>query len=146
MTFMKKRATGLLICLFVFCVLMTNGLYGMQPDTLSGISFVKDPRIDQLLESYQRAREMNNKLDGFRIQIFFDSGNLSKRNATETRERFIRKYPGVEAYIDFKEPYYRVRVGDFRNRLEADGFRRTILPDFPNAFIVNDRINPPPIK
>jgi len=110
------------------------------------VSVVCDPRIDRLAEEYPEIAGQIHSMEGFRIQIFFDSGNLSKRNATQARESFIRQYPNVEAYITFREPYYRVRVGDFRTRLEADGFRKRILNNYPHAFTVNDQINPPPIN
>lgn len=110
------------------------------------VRVVSDPRIDKLAEEYPEIAGHIHSMEGFRIQIFFDSGNQSKLNATQARERFIRQYPNVEAYITFREPYYRVRVGDFRTKLEADGFRKQILNNYPHAFTVNDQINPPPIN
>ncbi len=110
------------------------------------ISVIQDPRIDRLSIEYQEIASQIHQPEGFRIQIFFDSGNLSKRNASVAREEFIRRYPSVEAYISFREPYYRVRVGDFRTRLEAEGFRKSILRHYPNAFTVNDQINPTSTK
>jgi hypothetical protein len=110
------------------------------------VSVVCDPRIDKLAEEYPEIAGQIHSMEGFRIQIFFDSGNQSKNNATNARASFIRQYPNVEAYITFREPYYRVRVGDFRTKLEADGFRKRILSNYPHAFTVNDQINPPPIN
>lgn len=110
------------------------------------IRIFADPRIEKLAAEYPAIATQIHSLDGFRVQIFFDSGNLSKRNASQAREDFIRRYPDVEAYITFREPYYRVRVGDFRTKLEADGFRKRILQHYPHAFTVNDQINPPTVN
>jgi hypothetical protein len=49
-------------------------------------------------------------------------------------------YPEVSAYLTFKAPYYRVRVGDFRTKLEAEGFLFQLATNYPNAFTVPDRI------
>lgn len=113
---------------------------------MGDIRIFADPRIDKLAAEYPTIASQIHSLDGFRVQIFFDSGNLSKRNASQAREDFIRRFPDVEAYITFREPYYRVRVGDFRTKLEADGFRKRILQHYPHAFTVNDQINPPPVN
>lgn len=110
------------------------------------VEVICDPRIEKLAKEYSEIAAQIHGLDGFRVQIFFDSGNRSKNNAAQVREKFIMQYPDVEAYITFREPYYRVRVGDFRTKLHADGFRKQILKDFPNAFTVNDQINPPPVN
>jgi len=106
------------------------------------IRIFTDPRIDQLATEYPLIATQIHSLDGFRVQIFFDSGNLSKRNASQAREDFIKRYPEVAAYITFREPFYRVRVGNFRTKLEADGFRKKILHYYPHAFTVNDQITP----
>ncbi len=105
------------------------------------VRIIRDDRLNQLEEQYISAFQKNNAIDGYRIQIFFDSGTQSKRNASAARDRFKQKYPGAEAYLDFREPYYRVRVGDFRTRIEAEGFRIAILGDFPNAFTVADKVS-----
>lgn len=120
-------------------------LYGFAQfeESDGNIHIISDPRIDRLVEEYSNVAGRIHSLEGFRIQIFFDSGNLSKRNSAQVREEFIKRFPGIEAYITFREPYYRVRIGDFRTKLEADGFRKKILQHYPHAFTVNDQINTP---
>jgi hypothetical protein len=61
-------------------------------------------------------------------------------------EGFVAKYPAIGAYLQFKSPNYRVRVGDFRSRLEAQRFLNEVLVDYPNAFIVTDLISLPSIE
>ena len=105
------------------------------------LSYVnRDPRIDRLIEKHRQYNQANPGVDGFRVQIFFDSGNNSKRAAQTAREKFMETYPDVVAYLTFKAPYYRVRVGDFRTKLEAEGFQFQLATAYPNAFTVPDRI------
>ena len=118
--------------------------------TLTGLAFSqkaedytyvnRDARIDRLLEKHRQYNQSNPGVDGFRVQIFFDSGNNSKKAAQTSRERFMEVYPEVSAYLTFKAPYYRVRVGDFRTKLEAEGFLFQLATNYPNAFTVPDRI------
>jgi hypothetical protein len=82
-------------------------------------------------------------MDGYRIQIFFDSGNNSKTKAQSIYEGFKAKYPDVRAYLSFKSPNYKVRVGDFRSRLDAQRFLNDINNEYPNAWIIADQINLP---
>lgn len=106
---------------------------------------IQDKRVDLLVDKHIFLNRHQFTLSGWRIQIFFDSGANSKRKATDALRQFNERYPETDAYLSFKEPYYRVRVGDFRSRLEAEGFLRKVQAEYPNAFATNDFINPPPI-
>jgi len=118
--------------------------------TLSGLAFSqkvednpnmdRDPRVDMLIEKHRQFNQANPGVDGFRVQIFFDSGNNSKKSAQDAREKFMEVYPGEAAYLTFKTPYYKVRVGDFRTKLEAEGFLFQLAVAYPNAFTVPDRV------
>jgi len=109
-------------------------------EVVNQTEIIKDKAIDQLIEKHKEYNQANPGVDGFRVQIFFDSGNNSKRAATVAREHFMELYPQVVAYLTFKSPYYRVRVGDFRTKLEAEGFLIQLTGQYPNAFPVPDRV------
>lgn len=100
----------------------------------------RDPRVDLLIEKHRQFNISNPGVDGFRVQIFFDSGNNSKKAAQTAREKFMELHPDVTAYLTYKSPYYRVRVGDFRTKLEAEGFLFQLAATYPNAFTVPDRV------
>ncbi|HOI86487.1 MAG TPA: SPOR domain-containing protein [Lentimicrobium sp.] len=110
------------------------------------VEVIADERIDLLIDKHRYLNRHQSTLEGWRVQIFFDSGANSKRRATEAQKRFSDRYASTKAYLSFKEPYYRVRVGDFRSRLEAEGFLNNIRNDYPNAFTVSDMIDPPPLE
>ncbi len=82
---------------------------------------------------------------GYRVQI------ISTRNVAEAdslqddfrawaNERFEDFEPQV--YILFRQPYYRVRTGDFRERSQAIEFSRLVKNRYPEAWVVHDRIEP----
>jgi hypothetical protein len=58
-------------------------------------------------------------------------------------ETFSARYPDVSAYLTFKAPNYKVRVGDFRTRLDAVRFLQQILTDYPGAYVITDHIHLP---
>ena len=86
------------------------------------VNIIKDYRVDYLLDKHLSIAKYEQTIDGYRVQIFFDAGNNSQTNANHSRTEFMKRQPDVEAYIIFDSPYYKVRVGDFRTRLEAQHF------------------------
>lgn len=99
--------------------------------------------ISDLTKKYTQANAKIKTMMGFRVQIFFDSGNNSRNAAESARSKFKGKFPTTPAYLTFKEPNFRVRVGDFRSRHEARGFLKKIQLEYPNAFVIKDEINLP---
>lgn len=112
----------------------------------NNVRFVQDERVDELLSKHIEANKLQQTIPGFRINIFFQSGNNSKANANNIRLQFIEKYPNIEAYVVYEEPHFKVKVGDFRTRMEARGFLQQIKFDFPDAFVIKDMINFPKLS
>jgi len=113
------------------------------------VTWVQDELVDSLLLDYESLRLKisenpdNKAIPGYRIQIFFDSGLNSSIRAAEARDAFLLLFPEIPAYVSWKAPNYRVRVGDFRSRLEAERTLQLILADYPNAWVIKDEINFP---
>jgi hypothetical protein len=138
-----------IIFIFLWTVLLPFGKATAQQDQekQGHLEIIQDGRVNELLEKHITLNRAHQTLDGYRIQIFFDAGNYSRNNAYRVRDEFLSRSPDstIAVYISFKEPYYRVRAGDFRTRMEAEGFLKRVKPDFPNAFLIRDQINLPKI-
>ena len=104
---------------------------------------VQDSRIDSLVNLHRSIRQRDSKIDGFRVQIFMESGNDAVDRAQKVSNEFLNTFPEIQPYISFGQPYYRVRVGDFRDRLEAEGYLKRIQTKYPQAFVIGDRIELP---
>jgi hypothetical protein len=107
------------------------------------VTIIQDSRIDSLLVLNKKMNEKNPHIEGWRINIFFESGNNSKKMAIDTKAKFVQSYTDVPCYVVFQEPYYKVRVGDYRTRMEAEKLLKEIVAEYPNAFVVEDEINFP---
>lgn len=105
------------------------------PVCMQGIE--RSRMIDSLLLRHMDSR-LKHQDEGYRILIFSQSGNHSKNAAIEAKANFEYVYPGYKAYISFEEPYFKVKVGNFHHRYEADIFLRSLKLDYPYAFIVKD--------
>ena len=116
------------------------------------LTIVQDSQVDSLLDTYDSIRYHvmenpdNKAIPGYRIQIFFDSGSNSSDRARAVRDAFVLLYPDIPAYVSWKAPNYRVRVGDWRTRLEAEKALQLIMIDYPNAWVIKDEINFPVIN
>ncbi|MGB0886851.1 MAG: SPOR domain-containing protein [Vicingaceae bacterium] len=98
------------------------------------VNTVKDKRISKLNNTYQTSYS----LKGYRIQIFSDN---KKQPANQARSTFLRSHPKTKAHLSYEQPYYKVRVGDFRTKLEALKYKNDVADEFPNCFIVKDEID-----
>lgn len=103
----------------------------------------QDQRIEELIQKQKEIHSIDNTIDGFRIQIFMESGNDAVEHANTVMEEFKVNYPDVPVYLVFGQPYYRLRVGDFRTRLEAEKMFQTLVQDYKKAFVTSDRIQLP---
>lgn len=107
------------------------------------VSLVGDVAVAQMVEKHIELNNRVKTIPGFRVQIASFSGANSKTNAFELREKFMADYPQVQVYIVFDEPNFKVKVGDFRSRLEAYAFLQQIKGSY-KGYIVKDGINPEP--
>lgn len=126
-----------LIILF-FLILAASA--AAQPGTLT---VNQDPRVDELVRRHVELNEKMIGIPGYRIQIFFASGNDSKDRANAVRAEAMKSHGDQPVYMIFEAPYYKVRMGDFRSRLDAERAMQSIRLSFPGAFIVEDVIQPP---
>jgi len=72
---------------------------------------------------------------GYRVQLY--SGNDMKSSASiESRAKSLVR--GYKVYRDYNSPTWKVRVGDFIDRLSAEQLYQKLKKNFPNALIVPD--------
>lgn len=113
------------------------------------ITVHKDARIDQLIRKQTEINEYTTRnarrtAKGFRIQVI----NTTDRNAAiEAKTTVYRLYPELKAYLLYQSPYFRLRVGNFETREEAEDYQRQLSREFKkNVYIVNDLIEVNPDK
>ena len=105
---------------------------------------IKDPQIDSLISkrlALSRASTIGNSvtIEGFRVQVF---SGLGREDAYAEQTRFKSLYPNITSYVSYTQPNYRLRVGDFRTKLEAQKFMNTLKKQYSSLFIFAERINP----
>jgi hypothetical protein len=116
--------------------------FSASAQTRGKVEVIKDPRIDTLAA---RRAELNKavgigEVNGFRVQIFTGS---NRREAYNAQAKFQQDFPDIRSYVIYSDPNFKVRVGDFRTRLEAEKFQDQLKRSFDGTFIITEKINPP---
>jgi hypothetical protein len=116
------------------------------PEIFETLNINQDPRIDKMLSWHIENNKINNKIDGFRVEIFFSSEFDAKEKALKKKVEFLSIYPENTVHVQYISPNFRVRVGDFRTKNEALKLYKEIKNTYPVAFIVTDEIDFPLMK
>jgi hypothetical protein len=74
---------------------------------------------------------------GYRVQIY--NGN-DRAKAINIKATFMRQFPGVRTYLTYISPCFRVKVGDYRNRSDAEGMLKEANAMYSPSMIVPDII------
>lgn len=90
-------------------------------------TIVQDKSIDRLLEFKKDLRT----IEIYKIQIY--SGN--RLTAEKTKSEFLSIYRDWKTTMEFNTPNYKIWVGNFRDRLEADRALARIKKEYTGAFI-----------
>src|ERR1700730_10997577 len=119
-----------------------------QTDT-SGIMVYKDPRIDLLVKKQidineQTTRDTRRTASGYRILVI----NSNDRNKVfAAKAKIYQLYPELKPYLMYQPPFYKLKVGNFRTKEEAEDYRKELSRDFPTGlYLMRDIIQVKPEK
>ncbi len=103
----------------------------------------QDPAIDTLISRSILANKKEG-IQGFRIQIFLSSARNARDESARIRADFISKFPDMISYVEYQEPgYFKVRIGNYRSKVEAYKDLQLIHSEFPDAYAVPTTIESP---
>lgn len=147
MSIMKKIAIFAILA-FSYFFQSAFAQYNICGETLSedssgSLTILHDSALVTALENYAEFNAENFELEGYRIQIFFDS---KREEALKMRKNFRQNYPETPVYLIYEQPFFKLRVGDFRTKIEAQRLLDPIKKDFSSSFIVKTTIDFPKFK
>ena len=127
--------------LFLFCFVISVVAVAkaqMVVDTVSSTVFVmKDSRFDLLTkkkaEINKKAADAKKPTKGFRIQVL----NTTDRNqALSIKSKLLTEYPEHKTYLMYQAPYFKIRIGNFVEKSEADDLKKEMARMFPTGVFV----------
>ncbi|MBS9774279.1 MAG: SPOR domain-containing protein [Tenacibaculum sp.] len=90
-------------------------------------------KTENITSLIKKKREFNKRHGtGFRIQIY----NGVESRARSLKIKFEKKFRGVYTKLNYIAPEWKVQVGNYLNRLDADRELNKIREEFPSAIII----------
>lgn len=108
----------------MICLLISTDLKAQQGE----VTVNQDPQIDALLNL---KKDLNRRSKNYKIQIY----NGSRVGAENARNKFLNSFSGWSVSMEYETPNYKIWVGNFKTRLEADRALLRVKRRFSNAFI-----------
>ncbi len=118
---MKKTLT--------FVALLIAFFYGTK-NTKAQDNLIKNKNVKSLIEKKRKYSQYNGS--GYRIQLYY--GNENKAKIYE--RNFKAEFPWVFCKRGYDNPYWNVKVGSYRTRLDADRALNKIREKFSGAIVI----------
>jgi uncharacterized protein YxjI len=98
----------------------------------SNLNIIQDPKFEQLLNEKRKANINLSYSDRYKIQIF----NGVSESARKTLNEFRQEFKNTDGTIIFNTPNYKVWVGNFRTRMEAERNLAEIQKKYRTVFLI----------
>lgn len=123
---------NLSIIKFVFCSFLFSfsSSYIMAQNQNSSLS--QNPKFEQLLNEKRKINPSLTVNDFYKIQIYNGGSDIAKKTLNEFRQEF----KNIDATIVFNTPNYKVWVGNFRTRIEAEKNLVDIMYRYKNVLLI----------
>ncbi|QBN19664.1 SPOR domain-containing protein [Flavobacterium nackdongense] len=125
---MKTLITRKSISYLIYLGLFTCGLHAQQEKT----SVSQDPKFEQLLNEKRKINASLTVNDSYKIQIYTGGSEMAKKTLTEFRQEFT----SIDATIVFNTPNYKVWIGNFKTRIEAEKTMAAINGRYKNMLLI----------
>lgn len=112
-------------------------LFKSSNTTVSDAPLHVNRRLDAILDTIAIRNKSMKFTNGFRIQIYV--GN-DRKSADDAKIYTYQKYPEIFPYLSYQQPIYKVKIGDFLNRMDAERYYSDVKDLYPSAMILPDRV------
>jgi hypothetical protein len=130
-----KRFVALLVC--------TAAIHAHGQTVNDSVVVHKDPRIDLLVNKQIEINEIttrNSRRSGPGFRILVISTN-NRNKVTEAKTKIYERFPELKAYMMYQSPFFKLKVGNFKERSDAENYLSDIQKIFQTGvYIVPDVI------
>lgn len=114
--------------ILLFTVLFSQNIFSQTTKTI----IEQDQKIEKLLQEKRKNNSGITINDKFKIQIFYGNIDESKKTLIAFKKEFIL----LDGTIIFSNPSYKVWVGSFKSKIEAEKSLINIKKKYPSAVII----------
>ena len=129
---------SLLLIAFIFLSIALKAQTVSSTLPNGNVTITQDTMIKVLMDYSDSIAAHKQSIQGYRIQL---TSSNNRKGVLDMKAQFSIQFPNVKAYIEYQQPSFKLRIGDFESRISAYAFQQEILYAFPNAFIVQDNIS-----
>lgn len=113
-------------------------------ESMPSVEVIQDAQMDALMEAAMSGKEEWIEVDGYRVQVYSSNRQqTAKAEALELESRLKEKVSQT-IYVQYLPPFWKVRLGDFREYEEAKEYKKEVVQIFPDllgdTYIVRDKI------
>ena len=130
---MKTLKKITLFSFSLFALLSSQNIFSQTKKS----NIEQDEKIEKLLLEKRKNNSAITINDKFKIQIFF--GNIE--DSKKTLIAFKKDFSQTDGTIIFSNPSYKVWVGSFKSKIEAEKAIITIKKKYPNSVIIEPNKN-----
>lgn len=116
------------VLLTLFVVTLANNINAQDQN----LTVNQDPKFEQLLNTKRKINTSISTNDTYKIQIFSGKSEEAKKTLND----FKREYTDIDGTIIFNTPNYKVWVGNFRTRIEAERNLADIKKKYTSVFLI----------
>jgi hypothetical protein len=94
-------------------------------------------RLEAVLDTMAEQNRAIRYISGFRIQLYV--GN-TRQEADNAKSYVYQLFPELNPYVSYSQPSYRVKVGDFMYRADAEAYLDQMRQQYSSAVILPERV------
>ena len=125
---MQNLTANKMIYFFLILSILSYNLYAQDQK----LTLNQDQKFEQLLNEKRKINNSLNASDTYKIQIYNGTSESAKRTLTDFKQNFNE----IDATIVFNTPNYKVWVGNFKNRIEAEKNLIEIKKKYNNILLI----------
>jgi len=114
--------------ILIFTILSSQNIFSQTTKTI----IEQDQKIEKLLQEKRKNNSGITINDKFKIQIFYGNIDESKKTLIAFKKEFIL----LDGTIIFSNPSYKVWVGSFKSKIEAEKTLINIKKKYQSAVII----------
>jgi len=134
---------------WILLLFVSISLSSLAQTDSNSIIVHKDPRIELLMKKQIEINEITTRnsrrsAQGYRIQVI-STNNRNK--ALEAKTKIYQRFPELKSYLMYQSPFFKLKVGNFLDRQDAENYMQDIIRLFPTGvYVVRDMVEVKPEK
>lgn len=94
-------------------------------------------RLDSVLDTLASRNRSIRYAPGYRVQVYVGT---QRQKVEETKLLIYQNFPELSPYLTYAQPTYKLKVGDFMRRIDADRYYSSIKQLIPSAQLQPDKV------